>query len=45
MEDWGSFHKFRYGDFIMTSAKREHAPKKFDNNDLQALLNKDDGQT
>lgn len=42
-ERW--FQKFKSGDFDVRSEERGHAPKKFEDTELQALLDEDDTQT
>lgn len=39
------FRKFRDGDFDVRNEERGHAPPKFEDTELQALLDEDDGQT
>lgn len=39
------FRKFRDGDFDLRNEERGHAPSKFVDTELQALLDEDDGQT
>lgn len=41
--DW--YHRFKAGNFDLASKKPENRPKKFENLDLQALLDEDDTQT
>ena len=39
------FKKFKSGDFDVTDDERGRPPKKFENSELQALLDEDDTQT
>ena len=39
-----SFKKFKSGDFDMRNEEREKPPKKFEDSELQALLDEDDVQ-
>jgi len=39
------FKKFKSGDFDLRNAEYGRTPKKFQNSDLQALLDEDDAQT
>ena len=39
------FKKFKSGDFDVRNEERRKSPKKFEDNELQALLDEDDAQT
>ena len=39
------FKKFRSGNFDVSNEERERLPKKFQDSELQALLDEDDAQT
>jgi len=39
------FKKFKSGDFDVRNEEREKPPKKFEDSELQALLDEDDAQT
>jgi len=39
------FKKFKSGDFDVRNEERGKSPKKFKDNELQALLDEDDAQT
>ncbi|EFN80663.1 hypothetical protein EAI_02816, partial [Harpegnathos saltator] len=39
------FKKFKRGDFYMKNEERGRPPKKFEDSELQALLDEDDAQT
>ena len=42
-ERW--FQRFKSGDFNVIDKERENRPKKFEDDELQALLDEDDAQT